>query len=240
MKSLILTAGEGTRLRPITWITPKPLLDVKGKPVLDYIVSSLDSSKNIEEIYIIYPNLFEYQFNQFEKYFKYGKKIEFLSDKHRVVNEMPGSIGAIAYVVKHKNIQDDLLVIGGDNLIDFSIDDFVAFYESKGKKTSIAVYDIGDKQKVVKKFGCVEIDKNKKIISFEEKPIEPKSSLISTLCYILSKHDLHHLNKNIFKENAGELIQHLVNNGGVYAFEFKGKWFDIGRYEDLEKAREEF
>ncbi|AJF62177.1 MAG: hypothetical protein QT11_C0001G0016 [archaeon GW2011_AR20] len=240
MKSLVLTAGEGSRLRPITWITPKSLLDVKGKPVLDHIVSSLDTSRNVEEIYIMYSHLFEYQFSQFERYFKYNKKIEFVSDKHKLVNEMPGSVGAIAYTVKHKDIQDDLLVIGGDNLIDFSIDDFIAFYQANGKKTSIAVYEIGDKEKVAKNYGCVEIDKNKKIKSFEEKPIEPKSSLISTLCYILSKHDLHHLDEKIFKENAGELIHYLVNNGDVYAFELKGKWFDIGNYEELTRARKEF
>ena len=188
----------------------------------------------------MYSHLFEYQFSQFERYFKYNKKIEFVSDKHKLVNEMPGSVGAIAYTVKHKDIQDDLLVIGGDNLIDFSIDDFIAFYQANGKKTSIAVYEIGDKEKVAKNYGCVEIDKNKKIKSFEEKPIEPKSSLISTLCYILSKHDLHHLDEKIFKENAGELIHYLVNNGDVYAFELKGKWFDIGNYEELTRARKEF
>ena len=142
MKSLVLTAGSGSRLHPLTTITPKPLLDVKGKPVLDHIVSSLDSSANVEEVYIIYPSLFEFQFNQFEKYFRYGKKIGLISDMHRNVQEDPGSIGAIAYVVKHKKIDDDLLVVAGDNLFNFRIDDFVAFYEANGKKTSIAVCEV--------------------------------------------------------------------------------------------------
>ncbi len=240
MKSLILTAGEGSRLYPITRITPKPLLDVKGKPVLDHIVSNLDSSPNIQEIYVMYPNAFEYQFSQFEKYFKYSKKIELINDKHRNIQENPGSVGGIAYIVKHKKIEDDLLVIAGDNLFNFRIDDFIAFYELKGKKTSIAVYNVKNKNEA-KRFGVVELDKSKKIIGFEEKPVEPKSTLVSTLCYILSKHDLHHLDKKIFKENAGELIKHLVdNNQDLYGFEFASGWFDIGTPEDLEIARKEF
>ena len=240
MKSLVLTAGSGSRLYPITRITPKALLDVKEKPVLAHILENLDSSRYLEEVYVMYPNSFEHQFNQFEKYFKYNKRIELVSDKHKMVDEMPGSIGAIAYVVKSKNIQDDLLVVGGDNLFDFSIDDFINFYNSKDKKTSIAVYDTKYKSRIANKLGCVVIDENKRIVGFEEKPAKPKSTLASTLCYILSQNDLHHLDKKIFKENVGELIAHLVNNSGVYAFEFKGKWFDIGSYEDLANARKDF
>jgi len=210
MKSLILTGGLGSRLYPVTRITPKPLLDVKGKPVLAHIVDSVDASKHIEEIFITYPHQFESQFKSFENYFRYGKKVELISDKNRIVDKMPGSIGAIDYVVKHKNINDDLLVIAGDNLFDFNIDDFINFYHIH-KKTSIAVYEFGNKSEVTK-FGVVELDQNNKIISFEEKPHHPKTSLVSTLCYILSKHDLHHLEKKTFKENAGELIRHLVES----------------------------
>ena len=239
MKSLILTAGLGSRLYPLTRITPKPLLDVKGKPVLAHIVDSLDISKNLDEISIIYSHQFENQFRAFETYFRYNKKVEIISDKNRIIDEMPGSIGAIAYVVKHKNIYDDLFVVAGDNLFDFDVDDFINFYH-KTRKTAIAVYDFGDKSKV-SKFGVVELDKNNKITNFEEKPHHPKTSLVSTLCYILSKYDLHHLEKKIFKENAGELIKHLVENSqDIYGYRFSGKWFDIGSYEDLERARKEF
>ena len=239
MKSLILTGGLGSRLYPITKITPKPLLDVKGKPVLAHIVDSLDASKQIEEISIMYPHQFESQFKSFETYLGYEKRIELISDKNRIVDEMPGSIGAIAYVVKHKSINDDLLVVAGDNLFDFNIDDFINFYHTH-RKTSIAVYEFGNKSEVTK-FGVVELDRNNKIISFEEKPHHPRTSLVSTLCYILSRHDLHHLEKKIFKENAGELIRHLVENGqDIYGYQFRGKWFDIGTFEDLDRARKDF
>lgn len=132
-----------------------------------------------------------------------------------------------------------LFVIGGDNLFDFNVDEFIEFF-NKHKETCVAVYDFKDKKKVAKRFGVVEIDKKNKIISFEEKPSKPKTSLAATLCYILSNYDLHHLDRKTFKENAGELIKHLVDHEDVYAYIFKGKWFDIGTHEDLERARLEF
>ena len=239
MKALILTAGHGSRLYPLTRITPKPLLDIKGKPVLAHILDNLDESRTLEEISVMYPHQFESQFKAFEEYYKFGKRIEFISDKNRDVEEMPGSIGGIAYIVKHKNIHEDLLVVAGDNLFDFRIDSFLNFYQSH-KKTSIAVYDCGDKKKA-SRFGVVELDEKSKIVGFEEKPIHPKSTLVSTLCYALSNQDLHHLDKKIFRENAGDLIKHLVENQqDIYGYRFTGKWFDIGTPEDLEKARKEF
>ncbi len=189
----------------------------------------------------MYPSLFEYQFQEYSKYYKYNKKIEMISDKERIVHEMPGSVGGISYVVNLKKINDDLLILGGDNLFDFDIDEFISFYYLMNKKTSIAVYDLGNKDEVANRFGCVSVDEKNKVVKFDEKPSNPESSLISTLCYILSKNDLHYLNdKNNLKENTGDLIKHLVNSGDVYAYEIKGKFFDIGTYPDLERARIEF
>lgn len=239
MKALILSAGLGSRLYPLTRITPKSLLDVKGKPVIAHILDNIDSSKRIDEIIIHYPHQFENQFASFYDFFKYNKKIEMINDKNRILSDMSGSIGGIAYIVNHKKINEDLLVIAGDNLFDFRIDDFINFYNNS-KKTSIAIYDCGDKKKAGK-FGVVELNDKNRILGFEEKPNHPKTSLVSTLCYMLSHKDLCHLEKKIFHENAGELIKYLVDkNQEIYGFQFRGKWFDIGTPEDLDKARKEF
>ena len=238
MKALILASGHGTRLHPITKITSKSLIDVKGKPIIAHILDNLDKSKYIKEIYIIFNNKFTNQFYHFLSHFKYNKKIEFITDKHKLEKEMPGSIGTINYFVKLKKINEDLLVIAGDNLFKFNIDDFIKFY-NKHKRTSVAVYDFKNKNKVKNKFGVIELKKDK-IVSFVEKPKNPKTSLAATLCYILSNFDLHHLDKKTFKENAGELIAHLVEHEEVRAFKFSGRWFDIGSHEDLERARKEF
>lgn len=239
MKAMILTGGKGSRLYPLTRVTPKALLDIKGKPMLAHILDSLDGSKYLQETLVVYPHEFDSQFKAFERYYPYTGQIRFISDKDRDIGEMPGSIGAIAYVVKNRKINDDLLVVAGDNLFDLKIDSFLNFHQNR-KMTSIAVYDCGDKKKA-SRFGVVELDERGRVTGFEEKPHHPKTTLVSTLCYALSNHDLHHLQRSTFKENAGDLIRHLVeNNNEIYGFKFTGKWFDIGTPEDLERARKEF
>lgn len=241
MKALILGSGLGTRLYPLTKITPKVLIEIKGKPMLSHILEKLEKSKDIKEIFVTYNHKFESQFLKFleNNNKNFSKKIELISVKESKEKEMPGSIGTINYVVKTKNIEEDLLILAGDSLFSFDIDEFIKFSKEK-KETCVAVFDIKNKSKAAKKYGIVEIEENGKIKSFEEKPEEPKSSLVATLGYVLSNYDLHHLDKKIFKENAGELISHLVEHEDVYAYVFSGKWFDIGCLEDLKEARENF
>lgn len=237
MKALILGSGFGTRLHPITSITPKSLIEIKGRPLLSYILDKLEESKNVDEIYITYNSKFKEQFINFLEKFKYIKKIELITDKN--ISESPSSIGTINSFVKLKNIKEDLLILAGDSIFSFEIDNFIDFYK-KHKETSIAVYDFKHRNKIARKFGVVEFGEKNKIISFEEKPYYPKTSFVATLCYILSNYDLHHLNKRTFRENAGELIAHLVRYEDVYGYVFSGKWFDIGTHEDLERAKKEF
>ncbi len=239
MKALILGSGLGARLNPITKITPKPLIDLRGKPILAHILDNLEKSKYIDEIYITYSHKFRGQFNSFLKNFSYSKKIDLVRKKEKKEIEMPGSIGTINYFVKAKKIEEDLLVLAADSVFNFDIDDFIDFYREKGK-TSIAVFDIKDKDRAAKKYGIVEMDENGRIKSFAEKPENPATSFVAILCYAISNNDLHHLDKKTFRENAGELISHLVSNGDVYGYLFSGKWFDIGSHEDLEMARREF
>jgi glucose-1-phosphate thymidylyltransferase len=237
MKALILSSGLGKRLYPLTKLTPKTLIEVKSKPLLLHILEKLEKSKYIEEIYVTYNIKFEAEFKHFLNNFKFKKKIELVTNKK--ISSSSSSIGTVDYFVKSREINEDLLVLAGDSLFDFCIDDFIEFYGEHGQ-TSVAVYDLKDREKIAGKYGVVELDKTCKIIGFEEKPTSPKTSLVATLCYLLSNYDLHHLNKKNFKENAGELIAHLVDHEDVYAFLFEGKWFDIGTHEDLKKARKEF
>jgi glucose-1-phosphate thymidylyltransferase len=239
MKALILGSGLGTRLHPITKITPKPLIDVKGRPILARILEKLEKSRHIDEIYITCNDEFRGMFMKFMENFKYSKKTELISKNRKEEKEMPGSVGTIAFFVKLKNIREDLLVLAADNIFSFDIDDFVDFYMKRGK-ACVAVHDFKDKSKVAGKYGAVEMDNEGKITGFEEKPEMPKTGMAATLCYIIPGSELHHLGDNSFRENAGELIAHLAKNGDVYGYVFAGKWLDVGTHEDLEKARNEF
>ncbi len=242
LKALILDGGKATRLAPLSHITPKSLLDVKEKPVLEHILESIANSGYIDTAYIMHAHGFRDQFDKFTGYYNHPNlKIELVDDKERNTEKYPGSVGGIAYAVKEQKINDDLLVVGGDNLYDFEMSDFINFFIQNGEKTSIAVYDFENKEEVARKFGVVELEEDEiKIKDFEEKPYEPKTALISTLCYLISKEDLDILEKEKFGSNAGELIRYLVENKEVNAYTFKGKWFDIGTFEGLAKARNEF
>ena len=242
MKALILTAGQETRLRPLSYITPKALLDVKEKPVLGHILDNFDGSVHLDEIIVLYAHKYKNQFKEFEKYYPHQKKIKFINDNQKNHQDHPGLIGSIAHVVKYERIEGPLLVAAGDNLYGFPIDNFINFHITNKQKTCIAVHEFEHKSRVAGKYGVVELDENSlRIKGFEEKPYHPKTKLASTLCYILSKEDLHHLDKNILKKDAGDLIKHFIDGGQeVYAFEFREKWFDIGTYNDLMTARREF
>ena len=132
-------------------------------------------------------------------------------------------------------------MIAGDNLFGFSLGNFVKFFKEKNNSV-VAFYDLKDKEKVKRKFGVGMLE-GSKIVNFEEKIIEPKSSLASTACYLFSKNNLYLVEKAIeqgYADNSGDLIRYLVNNSEAHGFVFDQHWFDIGTPESLKEAEEAF
>lgn len=234
MKVLILAGGFATRLWPLSEKRTKPLLPIAGKPIISHLVEKIPPDLDI----IVSTNeQFKEQFEKWQlKHFP-SKKIDILVEPSKSEKEKKGAIGAINYAVKKHNINDDLLVLAGDNLLDFNLEDFIKNFKGN---SLVAVYEIKDKEKA-KKFGVVEI-KNGEIVDFEEKPNEPKSSVVSTLCYILSKETLSILEEfsKTDKDNAGDFIAHLVKETPfkIEPFIFSGFWFDIGSFEAYLEANE--
>ena len=236
MKSIILCGGYGTRLYPLTLNKPKSLLPVNGKPLLDYIVEKIP--KNIDEIILLSNSKFYELFSIWSK--NYGGKIKLVDDGTFTNETRIGAISGLELAIGEKNITDDVLVISGDNLFDFKLDNFISFFRG-AKSTSIGVYKPDRKE--LKKFGVVEVN-NCKVVSFEEKPQNPKSDLASIGIYIFTKDDLEKIKKYSKigkpKDAPGFLIKDLVENGDdVFAFEFTGRWFDIGSrevYEEINKT----
>ncbi len=241
MKAIVLAAGYATRLYPLTIDKPKALLPIAGKPILNHIVEKLEEISEINEIFIItndkfYMN-FIYWLTQNEKNF--GKKIEILNDGTTSNETRLGGVGDLEFVIKEKKIDDDILVLACDNLFEDSLIDLIEFF--KKKRTIInAIFELEEKEEA-KKFGVVEIDKEGKIIEFEEKPQEPKTNLISGAIYIFPKESLKnmegYMKNDKPKDGPGFLIQNFCKKQEVCAFIFKGKWFDIGCKEDYEKVQ---
>ncbi len=242
MKALILAAGYGTRLAAIAKDTPKPLLDVAGKPLIDYTVDKLKSVSGLSEIVVVTNNKF---YNIFCAWAKTHSdfKVRIVNDGTNVPEERLGSVGDINYVWSKETQKDDWLIIGGDNIFMDDLNLFMGMAVAKSPAMTIGVYDIKDIAGA-SKFGVAAIDADDKVISFEEKPANPRSSLIVMCLYYFPKETLEFIEeyKSVSKalDAAGSYIQWLSEKKNVYGFQFTKKWYDIGSVEALQEAQEFF
>jgi len=239
MKCIILAAGYATRLYPLTLDRPKPLLPIAGKPIIEHILEKIEKLEHIDEILIVTNNKFFDNFRNWKREYSSQSPIKILDDKTKEEDDRLGAIGDIQFAIKQEKIDDDLLVVAGDNLFDFNLKELYDFFNEKGK-TTVALFDVKEKNIAAGKYGVVEIDNNQRITNLEEKPQNPKTSLISTACYIFSKKDAHQIDiclKDQNKpDNLGDFISWLSNKCEVYGYVFKGRWFDIGTREQIKEA----
>ena len=243
MKALILAAGYGTRLASVIKDTPKPLIPVGHRPLVDYVVDRLLGIKSLEEVVVVSNNKFIPHFIKWSS--SHDGKLPFrvVNDGTNTPEERLGSVGDIRYVWQREAAPEDWLVIGGDNLFDGDLAPFVDFAVSKGPAVTIGVFDIKDIP-AASKFGVLGLDKTQKVISFQEKPKTPVSSLITMCLYYFPKESLglleEYLKQSKAVDAAGSYIQWLSEKKTVYGFQFSGKWYDIGSIESLEEARSHF
>ena len=226
MKSLILAGGFGTRLYPLTITKAKALLEYKGKPLISQIVDMIPQDVGI----LVNSNKrFEVEFRRWQD--TTGRAVDLCVEPVFTEAQAFGAIGSLDYWIKSKNIADDLLVIASDNYFEFDLRRFIAAYN--GKNALVAVFDIGDKSKA-SKFGVIRLD-GQKIVEFEEKPPQPKTSLIATACYILPPRIFPILSQYCAqgkRDNLGSFIAYLVDRDEVHAYIFTELWLDIGSIED--------
>lgn len=244
MKALILAAGYATRLYPLTKEYPKPLLEVKGRPIVDYIADKLEAASGIDEIYIVTNSKFILAFRKWVKSVKSPKKITLVNDFTKSNQDRLGAIGDINFVIKKLKIRDDLLVVGGDNLFSGSLKGFLDFSAGKKPAASIGLYRLKQK-KDASRYGVVKLDIHGKVVSFEEKPRKPQSRLVAMCLYYIPKDYLTLIeeyirNKKIKTDATGSYVSWLKEKVDVYGYVFNGSWFDIGDYKYLNAAKRDF
>jgi len=235
MNALILAAGFGTRMYPFTENTPKSLIKINNKPVLDFMIENLEKVKDIKNIYLITNNKFYIDFLEWKK----GRKIKIINNG---INDKKDKKGAIADLKSALKImdKDDLFIFAADNLFDFNLEEMMNL--SKEKKSSVVALKIIKDIEKVKKFNHIFLDKENKIIFFEEKPQEPRSNICSTACFYVTKQDLEKIENNNFEnaDNIGEIVGFLQKKSIIYGRVFDEFWCDIGSIEDINKAENYF
>lgn len=244
MRVLILAAGYGTRLYAITKDTPKALLDINGHPLLFYILEKMVSVKEISRVTLITNNKFYSQFKDWAKTLKnFPFPVDVVNDKTFSPEDRLGSIGDIDFAIRQEKIDEDMLVLGSDNLFDQDISGLIKFAKEKSPAVTIGAYDIHNIAEA-SKFGVVAVDKQHKVTSFEEKPEHPKSSLVSMCVYYFPRQTLSMVERFLHEskkgDKAGEYIQWLQKHHNVYGFQFSGKWYDIGSVESYREAQQQF
>ena len=245
MNALILAAGYATRLYPLTSNKAKPLLEVGGKPIIQWLFDNLASVPNLGTVYIVTNNKFASDFQNWANAYEDRNRRTMSKSKIKIVNDGStsdddklGAIGDINLVLTREDLaDDDLLIIAGDNLFQQPLREFVE--AAKRSQATVAVHDVGNLE-AMKKYGTVTVDKNGVITNFEEKPEKPKSTLAAVALYYYSREVLPlfttYLAAGNNPDQPGLFLQWLYPRRPVNTFEIKGRWLDIGSKETLENA----
>ena len=228
MKCLILAAGYATRLYPLTENFPKPLLEVGGKPILDWLIDDMNQTGLIDEYIIISNHKFASIFEQWSQ-----GRYTILDDGTTSNDNRLGAVKDIQFAIEQCQLDDDLLVMAGDNLLDFSLGGFIRYAPDKQSTCVMRYYEADEAR--LHKTGVAEIDGDGLILSMEEKPANPKSHWCIPAFYYYTREDSHLIKEGIESgcgvDAPGSFIAWLCGQTRVYSWEMPGKRYDIGTLE---------
>ncbi len=237
MKCVILAAGYATRLRPLTDDVPKHLLPVGGRPMLDWVLDSVRELADVDEVHLVTNSRFAGAFEDWA-----AKNGVAVYDDGTTSNEdRLGAVGDLRLAIEEAGLEDDeLVVLAGDNLFDFSLLQFVEWWRSKSQPSSaVALHDVGDLE-LATHYGIADTDADDRIVRFVEKPSDPPSTLASTLIYLLPPEHVRlvatYLDEGQSPDNAGSFLGWLAEREPVYGYRFEGAWYDIGDRTQLLEA----
>ena len=245
MKLIVLGAGYATRLYPLTLDQPKPLLLVADKPMLEHVLGSLAAVTAGDDIYIVTNAKFAGHFEEWAKDYRKrrpGTRITVINDESTDDSNKLGAIGDINLVLDKAQIEDDVVIVAGDNLFSESLDGFREFCLANNAPV-LGVYDVGNLEEI-KKYNAIDTDNDGRITFFEEKPANPKSTLTGIALYYYPKWALPFIQQYVAEGNnpdqPGLLVQWLYPRTPFYVWRVPGIWYDVGSKETLEEANRIF
>lgn len=226
MHAFILAGGFATRLWPLTEKRAKPLLPLAGVPLVEYLVRDIPEDVPIT---VSTNAVFKEPFEQWAASMQ-RDNIEILIEETKSDDQKLGALGATAEWITESKIDDDVLLLTGDNYCGFSFDDFLG--AATPDTTLIAVHDIGSLE-LAKAFGTV-IAEGSTVKAFEEKPKEPRTTLVNTGCSLLPASTLGVVVEHAVThpDNVGGIFEELLHRGhNIDCFSFSEPWFDIGSFD---------
>ena len=245
MKLIILGAGYATRLYPLTLDRPKPLLAVAGKPMIEHVLDNLATVGDIDHVYVVTNAKFAGHFQQWADRYRADRgRADFtiVNDHSTDDSNKLGAIGDLHLVLTGEHIDDDIIVVAGDNLFSHSLEEFGEFCRERNVPV-MAVYDVGDLEEI-KKYNAIEVEADGRITFFEEKPARPKSTLTGIALYYYPKSALPLIRQYVEEGNnpdqPGRLVQWMYARTPFYTWRVPGIWYDVGSKETLEEANRIF
>lgn len=244
MKAVILAAGYATRLYPLTLNKPKCLLEVGGHAILDSLCRKIDALADVEEILIVTNARFFGQLESWKEKTSRRCPVRILNDGTDSNETRLGAIGDLGLLIREYGLHADSLVLASDNLFESGLQEFLDFARSKPGAIAAGLYDLKDPKLASKKFGVLEIDRNSEVTRMEEKPENPRSSLIGTGVYFFPASTFRFVHEYLGRKDAkdapGYYLQWVFGRVKIYGYLFQGLWYDIGDLKALEEANKVF
>ena len=233
MKCLILAAGYATRLYPLTENFPKPLLEVKGKPILDWLIEDIGSLA--DEFVVVTNHKFVQHFENWAR----GRKIRIVDDGTSSNDTRLGAVCDIQYAIERASLYDDLLIIAGDNLLDFSLKGFIGYAREKNSSCTMRYWE--NDMARLRKSGVVTVGEDERILAMVEKPAEPESHWCTPPFYYYRRDDLlripEALQDGCGTDAPGSLVAWMCRHTAMHSMEMPGKRYDIGTLESYQEIK---
>ena len=236
MKAILLAAGYATRLYPLTENFPKALLPIGGRPIADYILDQIDALPDVDQIYVLSNHKYAGAFADWAKDHALKHKLTVVDDGTANAETRLGAIGDIWFAIEKMHIDDDLLVVAGDNYFTYSLADYEAFFRQK-QADCVCVQELPPEENP-SRFGIALVDGDGRVTEFEEKPAQPKSRLAVYATYFYQKSTLPRIGQYLAEGNnpdaPGQFPAWLCHKKPVYAYAIDGVCYDIGTHESLQ------
>ena len=240
MKCIVLAAGYATRLYPLTENFPKPLLKVGEKTILDHLLEDIESAKLVEEYIVISNHKFASIFEEWAKSRPFPVKI--LDDGTSTNETRLGAVRDVQFAIDRLSLDDDLLIIAGDNLLDFSLTEFIFYGKEKNASCTMRYFEPSEQK--LHKCGVSEVSEDDRLLSLEEKPEKPKSNWCTPPFYFYKKEDARKIRDAIADgcgtDAPGSLAAWMCAHSVVYSMKMPGNRYDIGNLESYEMVKKQY